>query len=84
MISEKRKLDNARTLRKLLDKKRFDANRQLIKKWLMPPKYIGKGNYVSIYCRNLVRAKSREIVMKKKNIVKRKSSFENDLDEFLY
>ena len=84
LISEKRKLDNARTLRKLLDKKRFDANRQLIKKWLMPPKYIGRGNYVSIYCRNLVRAKSREIVIKKKNIVKRKSSFENDLDEFLY
>ena len=83
LINEKRKLDNARTLRKLLDKKRYDANKQLIKKWLMPPKYIGKGTYISEYCRNLARAKSREVLMKKKNIIKRKINFDNNLDEYL-
>ena len=83
LINEKRKLDNARTLRKLLDKKRYDSNKQLIQKWLMPQKYIGKGTYVSTYCRNLVRAKSRENMMKKKNIIKIKSNFDNDLNEFL-
>ena len=83
LINEKRKLDNARTLRKLLDKKRYDSNKQLIQKWLMPQKYIGKGTYVSTYCRNLVRAKSRENMLKKKNIIKIKSNFDNDLNEFL-
>ena len=83
LINEKRKIDNARMLRKLLDKKRYDANQQLIQKWLMPQKYIGRGTYVSAYCRNLVRAKSREIMLSKKNITKRKSNFDNDLNEFL-
>ena len=83
LINEKRKLDNARTLRKLLDKKRYDSNKQLIQKWLMPQKYIGKGTYVSTYCRNLVRAKSRENMLKKKNIIKIKNNFDNDLNEFL-
>ena len=59
-------------------------NKQLIKKWLMPKKYIGKGNYVSTYCKNLVRAKSREILMKKKKAGKRKSIIDDGLEEFLY
>ena len=84
LIIEKRKLDNSRTLRLLIDKKRDDANKQLIKKWLMPKKYIGKGNYVSTYCKNLVRAKSREILMKKKKAGKRKSIIDDGLEEFLY
>ena len=84
LISDKKKLDNARTLRKLLEKKRIDANKLLIEKWKMPPKYVGKGNYIGNYCKNLVRAKSREIILKKNKIVKSKISMDDDINDFLF
>ena len=84
IISEKRKLDNARTLRKLIEKKRLNANILLVEKWKMPPKYIGKGNYIGNFCRNLFRAKSRENILKKKKIVKNKISMNDDLNDLLF
>ena len=84
IISDKRKLDNARTLRKLIEKKRFNANILLIEKWKMPPKYIGRGNYVGNYCKNLVRAKSRENILRKKKIAKNKISMDDDVNDLLF
>ena len=84
IISDKRKLDNARTLRKLIEKKRFNANILLIEKWKMPPKYIGRGNYIGNYCKNLVRAKSRENILKKKKIAKNKISMDDDVNDLLF
>ena len=84
IILDKRKLDNARTLRKLIDKKRYNANMQLIEKWSMPTKYREKRNYVGTYCRDLIRAKSKDVLLIKKKVVKKKYDIDNDLDELLH
>ena len=82
-ISDKRKLDNARTLRKLITKQRLDNDKKLIEKWKLPMKYVGRKNYIGNYCRDLVRAKSKETVVKKIKIIKKKFSLDDDLNEFL-
>ena len=84
IISDKKKLDNARTLRKLLEKKRLDSDKLLIEKWKMPPKYIGRRNYISNFRKNLVRARSREIILKKKEVDKSKVSMDDDMNDFLF
>ena len=87
LISDQRKLENARTLRKLIEKRRNNENKKLIEKWLMPPKYVGRGNDVDTYIRKLYKSKRKGIkgikpIMKK--IVKiNTNTNENDDSEAL-
>ena len=83
IISDKRKLDNARTIRKFIDKKRFDNDKLLIEKWKVPAKYVGRRNYIGNYCGDLIRAKSKEIIIQKRKIVTKKYSLDDELEEFI-
>ena len=65
-------------------KKRYNANMQLIEKWSMPTKYREKRNYVGTYCRDLIRSKSKDVLLIKKKVVKKKYDIDNDLDELLH
>ena len=54
-IINKRKLDNARAIRILIENKRINANKQLIEKWMKPEKYISRkvdNNNYKILLRN--------------------------------
>ena len=82
IISEQRKLENARTLRKLIEKRRNNENKKLIEKWLMPPKYVGRGNDVDTYIRKLYKSKRKGIKPIIKKIVKTNTN-ENDDSEAL-
>ena len=84
IISGIRKSDNAKALRKLMEEKRYDVKIKLIEKWKMPPKYIGKKNYIETYCRDLVKAKNKEKSSKKKKTVITQNNKDNDLKDFLY
>ena len=83
-ISNKRKLDNMRTLRKLLEKRRVDNEKLIIEKWLKPPKFFDKRNYIDYYRRKLVRAKSNEIILMKKKIAESKIEKDNDAYDLIY
>ena len=83
IISDKRKLDNARAIRKFIDKKRFDNDKLLIEKWKVPAKYVGRRNYIGNYCGDLIRAKSKEIIIQKRKIVTKKYSLDDELEEFI-
>ena len=64
-IANKRKLDNARTIRILIEKKRINANKQLIEKWKRPEKYISRKVDNNNY-KTLLKNKSQDDIFKKK------------------
>ena len=68
-IANKRKLDNARTIRILIENKRINANKQLIEKWKRPEKYISRkvdNNNYKILLRN---RSQDDIYKRKKNLI---------------
>ena len=83
IISEKRKLDNMRTLRKLIEKKRLDNQKLIIEKWKRPPKFNEKRNYIGNYIKKLVRAKSNEILLIKKKIAESKKDKDTDVKDLI-
>ena len=84
IISHIRKSDNAKSLRNIIEKKKYDAKIKLIEKWKMPYKYVGKKNYIGNYCRDLVKAKNRQKSSKKMKTVKTQVNKDDDLKEFLF
>ena len=83
IISDKRKVDNARTLRKLIEKVKIDNDKLLIEKWKIPSKYIERRAYIDKYRRDLIKAKSKEITIKKRKSLKKKNRMDYDLEQFL-
>ena len=76
-IANKRKLDNARTIRILIENKRFNANKQLIEKWMKPEKYISRKVDNNNY-KVLLRNKSQDELIKRKKYIS-----QNELNEEL-
>ena len=76
-IANKRKLDNARTIRILIENKRINANKQLIEKWMKPEKYISRKVDNNNY-KVLLRNKSQDELLKRKKYIS-----QNELNEEL-
>ena len=74
-ITNKRKLENARTIRILIENKRINANKQLIEKWMRPEKYISRKVDNNNY-KILLRNHSQDDILKIK-----KSSYKFGLNE---
>ena len=83
IISYIKKADNIRGIRKSIEKKRYESFIKLIEKWKMPPKYIGKKNYIGTYCRDLVKGKNKKKLFKKRKTVKTQVKNDNDFEDFL-
>ena len=76
-IGEKRKLDNARTIRILIENKRIEGNKQLIEKWLKPEKYISRKVDNNNY-KLLLKNKSQDDILKKRFLRKYKKKGINE------
>ena len=83
LILDKRKLDNARTIRKIKEYKRAKADKQLIQKWQRPIKFFNRKNYIGTYCRDLIRSKSLEEMQKKQKKIKIKVNNKSDIEGLL-
>ena len=84
-IGEKRKLENARTIRILIENKRIESNRQIIEKWLKPKKYISRKVDNNNY-KVLLKNKSNDDILKdrKKYLNKKKSGFKDEFNCFVH
>ena len=76
-IGEKRKLDNARTIRLLIENKRIEGNKQLIEKWQKPEKYICRKIDNNNY-KLLLKNKSQDDILKK---TKTKKKYNTGIDD---
>ena len=81
-IANKRKLDNARTIRILIENKRINANKQLIDKWLKPEKYISRKVDNNNY-KILLRNKSQDDILKMKKYNNYKYGLNEQLNAFI-
>ncbi len=81
-IANKRKLDNARTIRILIENKRINSNKQLIEKWMRPEKYISrkvdKNNY-----KILLRNKSQDDIFKMKKKFINGNELNDGINDFI-
>lgn len=81
-ILNKRKLENARAIRNLIENKRINANKQLIEKWLKPEKYISRRIDDNNY-KLLLRNKSQDDILKIKRNNKKKCGLNDDINSFV-
>ena len=81
-ILNKRKLENARAIRNLIENKRINANKQLIEKWLKPEKYISRRIDDNNY-KLLLRNKSQDDILKIKRHNKKKCGLNDDINSFV-
>ena len=81
-IGNKRKLDNARTIRMLIENKRINANKQLIEKWLKPEKYISRKVDNNNY-KILLRNKSQDDMIKTKKYIKINNELNDEINGFI-
>lgn len=81
-IGNKRKLDNARTIRMLIENKRINANKQLIEKWLKPEKYISRKVDNNNY-KILLRNKSQDDMIKPKKYIKINNELNDEINGFI-
>ena len=81
-IGNQRKIDNSRTIRRLIENKRINACKQLIEKWQQPDKYIGRridGNYYKLFHKNA----SQDDISKRKNNMNNKYGISDELMGFI-
>ena len=81
-ITNKRKLDNAREIRILIENKRINGNKQLIEKWLKPEKYISKRINENNY-KLLLRNKSQDDILKIRRNKNRKNGINDEINFFI-
>ena len=81
-IANKRKLDNARTIRILIENKRINSNKQLIEKWMRPEKYISRKVDNNNY-KILLRNHSQDDILKIKKINHHSSGINEEMNNFI-
>ena len=81
-IINKRKLDNARTIRILIENKRINANKQLIEKWMKPEKYISRKVDNNNY-KILLRNKSQDDIFKRPKMYNIGKGLNDELNGFI-
>ena len=67
----------------LIQGQNFSLGIVIIEKWKIPSKYIERRAYIDKYRRDLIKAKSKEITIKKRKSLKKKNRMDYDLEQFL-
>ena len=83
IISENRKLETTKAIRKLIETKRFGKDKILIEKWKLPAKIVDRRNYIGNYYGDLIRKKNKRNSEKKRKTIKKIYSLDDCLVEFL-